>query len=227
MNESSVSQGPDGRSARRARQRSRALAVRACRRTLLGGAVGFACIGALTTPPQVVLVFAPTFGFFAGSVVALINPAFPKDRSARRAAVFSGTGAALVVPCLAGIGQFGTTGTVAAVVLMVLGCVVVGGWIAEQSDPPYPVAAPDLDLEELRQFLEVLPTSMLLREWRSTGAHVQPGANPEGRAGAVLVRTVLLEELSRRDPAGVARWLSGGDEDAPEQYLLGDSDATT
>jgi hypothetical protein len=68
---------------------------------------------------------------------------------------------------------------------------------------------------------------MLLREWRSTGEHMQAGADPERRAEAIRVRTLLLEELSCRDPAGVTRWLSEGDEDAPEQYLRGDSDATT
>jgi hypothetical protein len=224
---STVSQGPDGGPARRAHRWSRVLAVRACRRALLGGVVAFAFVGALTSPPYVVLMVAPAFGIFIASMVAMINPAFPEARSARRATVMSGTSAALVVPCLAGIVQFGAAGAVTAVVLMVLGCVVVGGWIAEQSDPPGRGAASDLDVEELRQFLQVLPTSMLLREWRSAGEHVQPGADPDRRAGAVLVRTVLLEELSRRDPVGVARWLSEGDEDAPEQYLRGDSDATT
>jgi len=78
----------------------------------------------------------------------------------------------------------------------------------------------------MQQFIQVLPTSMLLREWRSAGEHLWPGANPGRRAAAVLVRNLLLEELSRRDPEGVARWLSDGDEEAPERYL-GDSDATT
>jgi hypothetical protein len=174
----------------------------------------------------VVLVFAPAFGIVVGSVVALVNPAFPKARSARRAVVFSATGTALVVPCLRGLAQFGTAGTVAAVVLMVLGCIVVSGWVAEQSDPPGRRAASDLDVEELQQFVQVLPTSMLLREWRAAGEHVQPGADLDRRAEAVLVRTLLLEELYRRDPVGVARWLSDGDEEAPEQYLRGDSDAT-
>jgi hypothetical protein len=159
--------------------------------------------------------------------VAVINPSFPEARSARRAVVFSATGTALLVPCLTGLGEFGTAGTVAAVMLMILGCVVVAGWIAEQSEPPARETAPDLDVDELQQFLEVLPTSMLLREWRVAGEHVQPGSDGNRRAEAVLVRTLLLEELSRRDPVGVARWLSEGDEEAPEQYLLGDSDAPT
>jgi len=193
----------------------------------LGGAIAFALVGALTTPPQVVLVFAPILGVFVGSVVALVNPAFSKAHSARRAAVLSGTVAALVVPCLAGLGQAGAAGTIGAVVLMVLTCVVVSGWIAEYSDPPGGEPASEPDVEELRQFVHALPTSMLLREWRAAGEHVQPGAAPDRRAGAVLTRGLLLEELSRRDPVGVAEWLSDGDEEAPEQHLRGDSDATT
>ena len=221
------SQRRDGAPVHRVRRWSRALTVRVCRRALLGGAIAFAFVGALTTPPYVVLVFAPAFGIVVGSVVALVNPAFPKARSARRAAVFSATGTALVVPCLAGIVQFGSAGGVAALVLMVLGCIVVGGWIVEQSELPDHGDASDLDVETLRQFVQVLPTAMLLREWRSASDHVQPGAALDRRAEAVLVRTVLLEELSHRDPVGVARWLSDGDEEAPEQHLRGDSDATT
>src|SRR3712207_6041694 len=122
---SNAFQRPNGASARRVRCWLRTVAVRACRRVLLGGAIAFALVGALTTPPQVVLVFAPILGVFVGSVVALVNPAFSKAHSARRAAVLSGTVAALVVPCLAGLGQAGAAGTIGAVVLMVLTCVVV------------------------------------------------------------------------------------------------------
>lgn len=223
---SDTPQGRDGAPVPRVRRRSRALAVRVCHGALLGGAVAFALIGALTSPPYVVLTVAPTFGVFVGSVVALTHPASPRARSAHRAVVFSGAGAALAVPCVAGIGRLGTAGTVAAVVLMVLACVVVGRWIVEHTDPPQRGAASDLDVEELQRFLQVLPTSMLLPEWRAAGQLLRPGTDPDRRAQAVLVRTLVLEELSRRDPVGVARWLSEGDEDAPEPFLGGDSDAT-
>jgi hypothetical protein len=220
---SSTSQWPDGSPVLR---RSLDLVFRACRHTLLGGAVAFALVGALTTPPYVVVIVAPTFGVFVGSVVALINPEFPKSRSARRAAVFSGAGAALVVPCLAGIGQFGAEGTIIAAVLSLLSCVVACEWIVRDSDLSDGQGASALDVEGLQQLIQVLPTSTLLREWRSVGEHVRTGADQDLRARAVLVRTLLLEELSHRDPEGVARWLSEGDEEAPEQYLRGDSDAT-
>jgi MFS family permease len=223
----SVSQFPDGDPSRRVRRCSRVRVVRACRVAFLMVTVVFALVGALTTPPYVLLVAAPAVGAFFGGVVALSHPAFPEAPSARRAVAFSGMGAALFALTLAGLGQFGSAGMIAAVVLVVLGCIAVGGWIVEHADAPDRGPASDLDMEGLQQFVQVLPTSMLLREWRSTAEHVQAGADPHRRAEAVLVRNLLLEELSRRDPVGVARWLSEGDEDAPEQYLRGDSDATT
>ncbi len=206
--------------------RSRDLVVRACRHGLLGGTVAFALVGALTSPPYVLLVVAPTFGVFVGSAVALITPEFPKSRSARRAAVFAGAGAALVVPCLAGIEQFGAEGTMVAALLILLSCVVACEWMVGHSDLSDSRGASALDAEGLQQLIQVLPTSTLLREWRSVGEHVQIGADQDLCTRAVLVRTLLLEELSHRDPEGVARWLSEGDEEAPEQYLRGDSDAT-
>ncbi len=215
-----------GASGRRTGPSPWARSMRACRAVLLLGGASFALVGALTSPPGVVLVLAPACGLFVGSVVALVNPAFPKSPSARRAVVFSGAGGALLVPFLAGIGQFGTIGAVAALVLMVLGCVVVGDWIVEQSNGTDRGGEAGMDVEQLQQLIHVLPTSMLLREWRASGEDMQTGADPDRRAEAILARGLLLEELSRRDPEGVTRWLEG-EEDAPEQYLRGDSGAAT
>ena len=55
---------------------------------------------------------------------------------------------------------------------------------------------------------------------------MRTGADPDRRGEAIVIRGLLLEELSRRDPVGVDRWLEG-EEDAPEQYLRGDSDAAS
>ncbi len=221
-----VFRGPHGAPVRRTPPSLWVRSMRRCRVVLLLGATLFALVGALTTPPYVVLVLAPVCGIFFASVVAVVNPAFPKDSSARRTVVFSWAGATLFIPCLAGIGQFGSLGTVAAMVLMVLGCVVVGDWIVECSNASDRGAGAGMDVEQLQQLFYVLPTSMLLGEWRATGELMQTGADPDRRDEAVLVRTLLMEELSRRDPEGVARWLEG-EEDAPEQYLRGDSGAAT
>ncbi|MGY1780646.1 hypothetical protein [Geodermatophilus sp. SYSU D01036] len=190
----------------------------------MGTAIAFALVGAVTAPPSVVLVAAPAFGVFVGIVVLTANPASPLGPAVRRTAVSSGAGAALAVPCIAGLRQFGTLGSVAATVLIVLSCVAVVGWIAESAGRAVGPAL-DLDVAELRPFLQVVGTPLLLAEWRAAGEHLGPGADPDLRARALLVRPLLLEELTRRDPAGVARWLSDGDEGAPEQHLRGDSGA--
>ena len=200
--------------------------MRACRVVLLLGGIVFALVGALTTPPYIVLVLAPACGILFASVVALVNPAFPRSSSARRTVVFSWAGAALFVPCLAGIVQLGGIGAVVALVLVVLGCIVVGDWIVEHSSASDRVAGVGMDVEQLERMLHVLPTSALLREWRTAGEHMRTGADPDRRGEAIVIRGLLLEELSRRDPVGVDRWLEG-EEDAPEQYLRGDSDAAS
>jgi hypothetical protein len=193
---------------------------------LLLGLTACAVVGALTTPAYVVLVLAPLLGVFVAGVVAILSIASVDAASVRRPVLLSGAWAALLVPALAGAGVFGTGGAVLMFGLMVLGVVVCGHWIVESCDPDGEQGEPGTDEEQLRQLLRVLPTSMLLREWRSTVDPVRLGAEPERRARAVRLRTLLLEELTRRDPAGVARWLIEGDEDSPEHYLRGDSSAS-
>jgi hypothetical protein len=195
-------------------------AARLCRVALVIVVVGFALLGALTAPPFVVLVSAPAFGLITAGVTAVVNPLFPRAPSARRMVVLSATWATLLLPFLAGLGLLAPRSAASVVLLLtVLGAVVVGCRIAEGDARPDPDAA--TDLEGMRQLIRVLPTSMLAREWRSSAQHVRAGADPDRRAEAVRVRTLLLAEMARRDPAGVGRCLSEGDVDALE-WLLGD-----
>ncbi|MGY1707413.1 hypothetical protein ACI79C_22860 [Geodermatophilus sp. SYSU D00697] len=216
---STVSHEPPATPDRRPGSSAWAMTVRCSRAAFSVGVVSFALIGALTTPPYVLLVVAPTFGLFIGGVVAVLDPDFPGTREARRAVLFSGMWAALLVPCFAGLGVFDTAGTVAALALMTLSVAAVSGWVVRSSGPGGHGGDERVDGAQLQQLLRVLPTSMLLHEWRATAEHLRPGADPDRRAEAVLMRTLLLEELARRDPVGVGHWLSEGAEDAPEQYL--------
>jgi hypothetical protein len=195
-----------------------------CRDVLLVGVVCCALVGALTAPAYVALGVGPAFGLLVAGLVALMDPEFPRTRSARRRAVLAGAGASLVVPALLGLAQFGDAGTVAGLVLLFLSGILAEVWIAGSLDHRGRHDEGEVDEEGLQALLRDLPTSMLLREWRSTGELVRSGADPDSRARGLLVRTMLLEEMSRRDPAGVARWLSAGDDDAPEQYLRDERD---
>ena len=237
---SQASRKPGGAGVGRAGRYLGVLGRRVCRRALLVGVTACALVGALTSPAYVALVVAPAFGIVAAGVVAILGVDIVQKVSVRRAAVLSAAWAALLVPALAGVGVLGNAGVMILFALMVVGAVLTGSWIVETCAPSREIAEtsrgaaqagraaarPGTGVAQLRQLIRVLPTSMLLNEWRSTGEHMQTGAARERRAEAVLVRTLLLEELSRRDPAGVERWLSEGDEDAPEQYLRGDSTAS-
>ena len=73
----------------------------------------------------------------------------------------------------------------------------------------------DLSMEELG------------REWRRTAAALATTTDPATRGLLVRRRQEALDELERRDPAGVARWLSRGatvDGD-PAHHLRGDQAA--
>jgi hypothetical protein len=200
---------------------------RACRLVLLLAMTACALVGALTTPAYVVLLAAPAFGLILGGAAASVSLSFQELASARRVIVLCGAWAALFVPAVAGMGALAEGGAVIAFALMVVGCVVATSWIADTCASSGGSAEHRIDDEQLREFIRAIPTSMLLHEWRSTCERMPAAADPERRADAIRVRTLLLEELSRRDPAGVTRWLSEGDEDAPEQYLRGDSGAST
>jgi hypothetical protein len=205
---------------------------RASRLILLLGTSACALVGALTTPPYVVLVFAPAFGLLVSLMATSIILGFREFAAARRVIVLAGAWGALLVPALAGIGVLAAGGAVIMFVLMVLGSVVAVSWITQTCGAPDRSSKPGttderaMDEDELRLFIGALPTSSLLREWHRTGERLRPGANPQQRITAIRLRTVLLEELSRRDPAGVDRWLSEGDEDAPDQYVRGDWSAS-
>ena len=73
----------------------------------------------------------------------------------------------------------------------------------------------DLSMEELG------------REWQRTAAALAATTDPAARELLVRRRQEALDELERRDPAGVARWLSGGAtvDDDPAPHLRGDQSA--
>lgn len=78
------------------------------------------------------------------------------------------------------------------------------------------------DAGTLAQLLRVLPLQALCDEWRSTG---QPRRGRGSRApdpAVVQLRTLLLEEMARRDPTGFSRWLQEGPDTPPERYLRDD-----
>jgi hypothetical protein len=203
-----------------------ALIGRACRLALVSTAVACALVGALTAPPYLVVLIAPACAFSVGSAVAILLEGFPGLASVRRAAVLSGIWTGLLVLALPGARALGFDGAAFLLALVLLSAVALAAWVADDRGRSHSEDDTGMDEEELRCFIRSLPTSVLLREWRETGEHLQAGADRDRRAEAVLVRTLLLEEFACRDPVAVGRWLTDGDEDAPEQYLGDDRRAS-
>jgi hypothetical protein len=203
------------------------LVGRACRLALVSTAVGCALVGALTAPPYLVLLIAPACAFCLGNAVAILLEGAPGLASVRRAAVLSGAWTGLLVLALPGADALGVDGATYVLALVVLSVVALAAWVAENRGRSHRQDDTEMDEEEMRGFIRSLPTSVLLREWRDTGRHLQPGADLDRRAEAILVRTLLLEEFSFRDPVGVGRWLTEGDEDVPERYLRDDRRASS
>ena len=67
-----------------------------------------------------------------------------------------------------------------------------------------------------------LATSELCALWRKSSAGLRAAATPAARAAVVAARGALLDELERREPEAMARWLATGarEPEGPSDYLL-------
>jgi hypothetical protein len=193
-------------------------AARISRATVVSCAVLLALLGAVMSSPAVTLVWAPGIGIFAAIVAASVSS---DGAAARRAAWTAGTGAAAAVPFFSGLGLLGPGGAFVVPVLVVLGSL----WVLESAADDRAcdmgdVAAARRDLTVLRRALPEVSVDALVREWRYTTDRLRPEVHPDVRAVAAELRSLLIDELTRRDPAGVERWLRAGGGD-PGDHLAG------
>ena len=178
-------------------------AVRGIRAVLLATVVGMALLGAVVTHWMGMLVVAPGLGAALAAAVALVDPA------ARQGVLYAGVAGVVLVPFANGLALLGTAGGGIALALLVLGPVVAVDWSTSPEEP---------DPTALRELLRRLPTADLLEEWQASGDLLR---SPEERARAAGVRALLLDELSRRDPGGVAGWLAAGSP-SPDPHIRAD-----
>ncbi|MCZ2813004.1 hypothetical protein O2W15_16335 [Modestobacter sp. VKM Ac-2979] len=183
--------------------------IRVLRLVLVVLYVGIALPGALVTPVPRMLLLAPLVGAFAAVVAGLANPGFPAQPRARRVVLAAFAGAVLTVPFASGVGLLGPSGAWLVIGMVLMAATVVASWIAECDSAPLPLSDPRR-VAALRDFVSVLPTEALIREWRATVAPLQVATDPQERAALVRVRGLVLDELVRRDPEAVARWLEDG-----------------
>lgn len=213
---------PDSRPGRPAvgggRSRTAARACTAALRTLY---VGTALLGLLITPPLVTLVVAPVLAVGTAGALAsflwYVEGRWPSRTTLRT----TGTATAALLPFSYAVQALQAVGD--AVVLAVLALLVVGAVDAVRGRgggrSPFPVPpGPGGDEDRLRELVSALPVQHLLAQWQAL-QRPRPGSDP---AAAAAVRTVLLDELQRRDPDGFAAWLGTGAVGPPDEHVRSD-----
>ncbi|MCZ2857111.1 hypothetical protein [Blastococcus sp. VKM Ac-2987] len=191
----------------RARQRALRRTVARCGRVLVATTIlTTALVGAVFTPWLWMLVYAPTLGLLFGGTAALADPDFPRDPASRRLVVHAAATGVLLLPFGAALPALGSLGGVAVLVLLVAGPLVAADRLTEDEVDVRDVAG-------LRSVLPRLPTAALVETWSGTEELLR---SPRHRDLATEVRGLVLDELTRRDPGGVAAWLAvGGTSPAP------------
>jgi hypothetical protein len=117
----------------------------------------------------------------------------------------------------------GVVGAVLAVVLVLLGALVLMGRIIDLCRSDAASSRAGMDVPLLGDLVRGLPTSDLLEEWQSSEAVLNEAADPKHRVAAIQLRVLLLEEMSRRHPAGVECWLQERAGDIPDRHIQGDT----
>ncbi|RZU31309.1 hypothetical protein [Blastococcus saxobsidens] len=176
-----------------------------------------ALFGALFTSWSSMLVVAPLLGALVGGAVALVRPDFAKDAASRRTVVHAAVAGVLALPFATGLPALGGLGSVVVLLLLVVGSLTVDDWLAA-GEPGPRVGHP----AELRPVLGVLPTAELVSAWLRTEDLLRSARD---RSRVAELRELLLDELARRDPEGVARWLAAGGR-SPVPHVRTDRDLT-
>jgi len=164
-------------------------------------------LGALVTHWMGMLVVAPGLGVGLAAVVASFG------REARRGMLHAAATGVVIVPFANGLELLGRAGGGLLLALLLVAPLVAAEWSVSRREAP---AASDVTA--LRELLPLLPTADLLVEWRASEDLLR---SPSDRASAAGIRALLLDELSHRDPGGVAGWLEAGGS-APDAYIRSD-----
>lgn len=178
--------------------------------------VATAVVGAVFAPWPWMLA-TPVLGALVGGLVAAVDPGFPGEVASRRTVLRAAGAAVLAVPFAAALPALGALGGAIAAVLLFVGSLVMADRLTVEES-----GADVVDVAGMGTVLGVLPTRELVREWRASEALLRSSRH---RGQAAELRGLLLDELARRDPAGVARWLSAGGA-SPDPYIRTDRDLT-
>lgn len=203
--------------------RSWFLLVRWYWRVLVGASVVVAGAGALTAPAHLTLLVGPAVAVLSVAAIRLGAACTGLRRPSPRTVGSTALAGLLLVPFLNGVPLFGAAG--AALLMTVLFTVasrVPAALVGTEPTEPLSWA----DVERLCLDLPGLRTAVLVEHWQRTARQLGDGTGPEALAAAAAVRSALLDEFTRRDPAGVERWLRSGGDQPGEHLAHGDADRT-
>jgi hypothetical protein len=205
------------------------LADRMIRTALVVVYAGTAFVGLLAQPPVVLLAGGATCAAAAAGMWALLHVACTDRWPAHRHLVGLAVAGAAVPAFAGGAELLGDTGGLVTVIVMLLVVAAGGRWLVRLPGgdggsplpgPPPRVAAGVHAGAKLR----AVPLHVLLDDWDATGRALLGGPASRERLVLAMVRERLLDELTRRDPDGVAVWLSYGPDGPPRRYLRDDED---
>lgn len=192
--------------------------LRIGRAAVLVCAIGLALLGALVAP-AVALVWAPVIGLIGVLVVALVGPTCTGQPVARRTVALAGVTGALLVPWTTGLGALGNAGAFVVIATLVVASLWAVELVAESPETSEGMAA-RRELMAFRRVAAELPVGSLLQEWRRTEPLARDDVHPEVRSAGADIRALVVDELARRDPAGLEHWLRHGEGD-PGRYVPG------
>lgn len=197
-------------------------AVRLAQQILCGLYVAVALVGVLVTPPMVMLTVAPAVGLVAAGLLAVFFRYCEQPPPGRRSVLVTAGAAAAIVPFNEAIQLLQGLGTGIALTVLVLGTIVGNfRWntleVRASADGTRAGGA-----TSYTELLRVMPLETVFSEWRALegGVGISPGE--QHSPYVAQVRTLLLEEMQRRDPVGFSHWLGDGAVDDPERHIQGD-----
>jgi hypothetical protein len=179
--------------------------------------VPVALLGAVATPAWAMATLSPLLGLFVAGAVLTVDPGSPGP-ARRRTGVLAAVAGAVSVPFVVGLGLLGGVGLAVTLLLFLLGPFLAAEWLLGTAGS----GAAAGWLAQVTPVVASLPTDRLLSAWGTTEEVLRWRPAAGDRAAAVALRAALLDELARRDPEGVERWLRVGD-GPPDRHIRADS----
>jgi hypothetical protein len=183
-----------------------------------------AMLGALVAPILTISAI-PALGAAGAGLYATLEPPWrrPEIRPTDLLAVGLAVGG--FAPFVAGVQALGDVGSLFILAVLGLLTAVAAHWLLtfEPSNAAVvPSSSPTGGVESLRDVFRAAPIEWLFEEWRASQHQLTHNGGWAGVLDTASLRGLLLDEMQRRNPTGVERWLNEGAVWPPEHYLRRD-----